>query len=191
VSNSNVDRAYALLQSEGKQFTLIVVSPKSTGLEGEIYRDLRQRGYRATAGPDEGFDTRGEPCYPGCVYVRSQDVNSISISAWTRVLRHEYQHVIQAKNNPTMAQDFRDPNGVFTPYASFSEACADYEPNVARIYRGRQRIDQVNRILGDGRESLVEQACIGYMTAYRSVVDLYNQNAGRPTAFQELFRPYL
>lgn len=190
-SDSNVGRAHALLQSQGKRFTLIIVSRNSTELEGEIHRDLQQRGFRATAGPDEGFDTRGESCYPGCVYVRIQDVNVISVYAWARVLQHEYRHIIQATNNPRMAQDFRNSDGVFTPYAAFSEACADYELNVARMYRARQRIDQVKRILGDGQESLVNQACNGYMRAYVELVDLYNENIGRPNAFEELFRPYL
>src|ERR671939_271514 len=85
-AGSNLNRARAMLQDEALQFELILVTRDSTGIEGQIYRDLKQRNIRATAGPDEGLDVRDEPCYPKCIFVPSDEVNAISVTSWTRVL---------------------------------------------------------------------------------------------------------
>jgi hypothetical protein len=191
--NSNAGRAHLLLQSEadpGNPVYLIIVSGQSTGVEGEIYRDLRQRGFRTTTGPDEGIDTSSEFCYPDCVFVLGDQVNAIGVNSYMRVLQHEYRHIVQVKNNPNMAQDFRDPGGMFTPYGAFSEACADYGLNVAPIYRAQQRIGQLKNVLGADRQGLIDQACAGDKSAYQDLVDQYNQKVGRATAFQELFPRY-
>jgi hypothetical protein len=191
--NSNAERAHLILQSDsepGDPVYLVIVSGQSTGVEGEIYRDLRQRGFRTTTGPDEGIDTSSEFCYPGCVFVLAEEVNAIGVNSYMRVLQHEYRHIVQAKNNPTMARDFRDPGGLFTPYGAFSEACADYGLNVAPIYRAQQRIDRLKSVLGSDSQGLIDEACRGDKPAYQDLVDRYDQAVGEATAFQELFPPY-
>jgi hypothetical protein len=188
--NSNIEQAHLRLQSQDDPVYLVIVSSQSTGIEGEIYRDLRQRHFRTTTGPDEGVDTKGEFCYPNCVFVLSGEVNAISIDSWVRVLQHEYRHITQAKNNPSIAQDFRDPNGMFTPYAAFSEACADYGLNVAPVYHAQERIDRLKNVVGTDQQGLIDQACGGDKSAYQNLVDQYNQEVGQTFAFQELFPPY-
>src|SRR5439155_19120184 len=89
VGPSRVELAHAQLGAQGQHFSLIVVSPASQSLELEIYRDLRARRYRSTAGPDEGFDTHGQSCFPNCVYIPFQEVNALAVSTWANVLRHE------------------------------------------------------------------------------------------------------
>lgn len=187
--NSLVEQAHAQLLSQGNKVFLIIVSPQSTGLEGEIYQDLIGRDFRATAGTDEGFDTHAEFCYPDCVFVRIEAINQISVASWRAVLTHEYRHITQARNNSTMAQDFRDANGEFTTYAAFSEACADYGVNVAPVYLAQTRIDSIKSILGAGQQDLA-QACDGDKPAYLKLVDEYNNAAGGSDAFQHLFPPY-
>ncbi len=188
--NSNVERAHARLLSEGYKVYLILVSSRSPGVEGQIYRDLIARHFRSTTGPDEGFDTRGEFCYPNCVFVPQQDANVISASGWVGVLRHEYRHITQAKNNPNMAQDFRLPNGLFTSYAAFSEACADYGLNEAPVYHASYRINRLKSVVGIQQQSLIDGACQGNMPAYQNLVAQYNQRPGTPNAFQRLFPIY-
>ncbi len=187
---SNVAQALYRLQAQGDLVYLVILSSQSTGTEGEIYRDLQQRGFRSTTGPDEGVDTHGEFCYPDCVFVLAGAVNAISPDSWVRVLQHEYRHITQAENNPDLAQDFRDPNGMFTLYAAFSEACADYGLDVAPIYRAQQRMDQLKNVLGTGQQGLIDQACRGDKSAYQTLVDQYNQKIGHNNAFQQLFPPY-
>ncbi len=188
--NSNVEQAHALLQNEGYQVYLIILSNQSPGVEGLIYRDLLQRHFRSTTGPDEGFDTHGEFCYPNCVYVPSAAVNAISVYGWVGVLRHEYRHINQAEHNPNLAQDFRSPNGWFTSYGAFSEACADYGLNEAPVYYAWYRINRLKSVLGIQQQTLIDAACSGNMPAYSSVVARYNQKMGSPRAFVVLFPLY-
>lgn len=188
--DSNVEQAHAFLQGEGNSVYLIIVSDESTGVEGQIYRDLVKRHFRATTGPDEGIDTHAEVCYPDCVFVTRQEVNAIGVSAWIEVLRHEYRHITQALNNPLMAQDFRDPDGLFTPYAAFSEACADYGLNVAPVYEAQARIDRLIEVLQADEQGLIDQACQGDKASYQSLVEDYDQNMGDVGAFRKLFPPY-
>ncbi len=188
--HSNVEQAHASLLGEGYKVYLILVSYRSTGVEGQIYRDLIARHFRSTTGPDEGIDTHGEFCYPDCVFVPSQDANIIGVSGWVEVLRHEYRHITQAKNNPHMAQDFRAASGVFTPYAAFSEACADYGLNEAPIYHAGYRISRLTSVLGIQRQTLIDAACSGNMPAYQNLAARYNQQLGNPRAFVQLFPPY-
>jgi hypothetical protein len=189
IGGSNVEQAHAQLQQQGNHVYLIVVSSDSPGIEGQIYRDLIQRNIRATVGPDEGFDTHGEFCYPNCVFVPREAANAISVQAWVDVLRHEYRHITQAENNPNMAQDFRNPSGEFTTYAAFEEACADYGLNVAPIYHAQVRMDQLKNVLGPARQSLIERACAGDKNAYQTLLDQYDQRAGQG-AFALLFPPF-
>ncbi len=188
--NSNVEQAHAQLQNDGNQVYLVIVSNQSTGLEHDIYQDLRERNIRATTGPDEGIDTHGEFCYPDCVFVPKEEVNAISVQAWADVLRHEFRHIVQAKNNPNLAKDFRSPNGQFTTDAAFSEACADYGLNVDLAYHAQERMDQLKRVLGSERQSLIDRACQGDKPAYQTLVDQYNQKSGYSGAFGDLFPPY-
>lgn len=187
---SNVERAHAYLQNQGYRVYLIIISSRSPGIEGEIYRDLLKRHFRSTTGPDEGFDTHGEFCYPDCVYVPNYAINAISVYGWIGVLKHEYRHITQATNNPEMALDFRSPNGLFTPYGAFSEACADYGLNEAPVYHARYRINRLKAVLSPGQQALIERACSGDITAFDSVSALYNQGLGDSGAFDKLFPWY-
>ena len=187
---STVEQAHARLQNEGRQTYLLILSSASSDVEGEIYQDLRQRNIRMTTGPDEGIDTHGLFCYPNCVFVPQEEVNALSVEAWVQVLRHEYRHIVQATNNPHMAQDFREPGGQFTPYAAFSEVCADYGLNVALFYRAQERMDQLKLALGESQQSLIDQACNGNKAAYDKVVQAFNQHKGSEQAFVQLFEPY-
>ncbi len=188
--HSNVEQAHASLLGEGYKVYLILVSYRSTGVEGQIYRDLIARHFRSTTGPDEGIDTRGEFCYPNCVFVPVQDANVIGASGWVGVLRHEYRHITQAENNSNMAHDFRSPNGVFTSYAAFSEACADYGLNEALVYHAGYRINRLTSVLGIQQQTLIDAACSGNMSAYQNLVARYNQQLGNPRAFAQWFPPY-
>ena len=146
--------------------------------------------FRTTTGPDEGIDTASEFCYPDCIFVLSDVVNVLNSNSWARVFQHEYRHITQAKNNPDMARDFRDPNGIFTTYGAFSEACADYGLNVAPLYRAESRMSRLMNALGADRQGLIDQACIGDKSAYQDLVNQYNQTVGQGSAFQQLFPPY-
>lgn len=188
--NSNAERAHAILLDQGDLVYLIVVSSASTGVEGDIYRDLRQRNFRTTTGPDEGVDTSTEVCYPNCVYVLAEEINAIGVNSWIRVLQHEYRHITQVKNNPGLARDFRDPNGTFTTYGAFMEACADYGLDVAPVYHAQQRLDWLKNILGADQQPLIDQACSGDVIAYQSLHDRYDQTYGRNDAFEQLFPQY-
>lgn len=188
--DSNAERAHEILLNEGYPVYLIVVSSQSIGVEGDIYRDLRQRNFRTTTGPDEGIDTSTEVCYPNCVYVLVDELNAIGVNSWVRVLQHEYRHITQAKNNPNLARDFRDPNGTFTSYGAFMEACADYGLDVAPVYHAQERIDQLKSMLGIDQKSLIDQACGGDPLVYNSLRDQYDQALGRADAFDRLFPPY-
>lgn len=190
IGDSNVEQADAQLQKSGSQFDLIFVSTKSTGVQADIYRDLRQRNIRATTGPDEGIDTQGESCYPNCVFIPREEADAISVEAWIEVLRHEYRHIIQEKNNPDMARDFRNSQGLFTTYAAFSEACADYGIDVEPLYHAQERIDRLKQVLGAVRQGLLDRACDGDKLAYQTLLDQYNQSAGYSGAFGDLFPPY-
>jgi hypothetical protein len=188
--NSTIEQAFLRMLSPGDPVYLVIVSGQSTGTEGDVYRDLRQRRFRTTTGPDEGIDTSGEFCYPGCVFVLSEEVNVNRIDSWTRVLQHEYRHITQAKNNPTLARDFRDPNGLFTTYGAFLEACADYGLNVAPVYRAQGRMDHLKSVLGTDLQGMLDRACSGDKPAYEDLVNQYNEKVGSNNAFQELFPPY-
>jgi len=188
--HSQVEQAVPILESQVDPFYLIIVSSRSTGVEADIYRDLRLRFFRTTTGPDEGIDTHTEFCYPSCIFVLAEEVNAIPVSSWLRVLMHEYRHIIQAKNNPTLAQDFRDPGGTFTSYGAFSEACADYGLNVAPVYHAQVRIDQLKRVLGPDDQALIDQACRGDKIAYGDMVEYYVQKVGQGNAFEVLFPRY-
>ena len=106
---TSVEQAHGRLVEEGLKMTLVLVSDKSTGTEGDVYRDLRFRDIRATTGTNEGIDTHSLACYPYCVFVPVEEANALKVEAWEGVLRHEYRHMLQASNNPTLAQDFREP----------------------------------------------------------------------------------
>src|SRR5207244_2429590 len=94
--SSNVEVAHERLQQEPMQTTLIIVSDTSSGVEGNIYRDLLARNFRSSTGPDEGIDTHSLSCYPNCVFVPAPEVNALSVDGWVQVLRHEYRHMVQA-----------------------------------------------------------------------------------------------
>ena len=187
--NSTVEQAHARLLDQGNKVYLIIVSSQSTGVEGDIYRDLRKRDFRATVGPDEGIDTHSEFCYPDCLFVPVEEVNAISADAWVLVLKHEYRHITQARNNSNMAKDFRDSNGMFTTYAAFSEACADYGLNVAPVYQAQSRMDQLESALGAGQQGVIDKACGGDKGAYQQVMQEYDQKVGSG-GFAQLFPPY-
>jgi hypothetical protein len=174
---STAGQAVVRLRADGLSMTLVIVSENSTGVELAVYQDLHQRMIRATAGPDEGVDIRSERCYPYCVFVPFDERNALSVEAWTLVLRHEYRHMLQASHNPNMASDFRAPGGgLFTTYAAFSEACADYGLNVSTLYHAQERIEQVKMVIGGGAQTLLDQACAGDKSAYDKLVQTYNQN---------------
>jgi hypothetical protein len=187
----NVELAQTVLRQEGFRFTLLIVSSTSTGLSGEIYRDLLKRNFRATTGPDEGFDTSTYPCHPFCVFVRQEVVNEISVPSWQGVLRHEYRHMVQAANNPNLAREFRPlGNGLFSTYAAFLEACADNGIFVAdTTYHSSERMPQLRLVVGDENESVRQRACVGHKEAYNSLVKSYELKQGEGS-FAVLFPPY-
>ena len=188
---SRLELAHARLDAQGVKFELNVVAPWSTGVALAIYRDLRLRRYRSTTGPDEGIDTHGLACYPACIFVPFQEVNVLAVDRWVAVLRHEYRHVIQATHNPGMAADFRSgPTGPFTSYGLFSEVCADYGINVAPGYRADTRMTTLKRVLGAGRQVLIDQACQGSKPSYDAMVFAYNQLRRSSRAFAALFPRY-
>lgn len=187
---SRVELAHAQLEAQGQHFSLVIVSSASQGLELAIYRDLRARRYRSTAGPDEGFDTHGQPCFPNCVYIPFEEVNALAVSTWVRVLRHELRHMNQAAHNPALARDFREANGIFTSYGMFSEVCADYGINVGALYRAAYRMGALRAWLGRGRYALIGNACAGDRPSYVSVVALYNRVRRSSRAFALLFPRY-
>lgn len=189
--STNVAHAQAQLFQEGLRFYLIVVSPGSTGLEGEIYQDLVKRNFRATTGPDEGFDTQSLECHPNCVFVPQDAVDALGVEGWTSVLRHEQRHMVQAANNPDLARAFRrTEESLFTTYAAFLEACADEGINVAEeTYHATERMRQVRDTLGAERKAELERACEGYEDAYQGIVGAYEAKAGTG-AFAKLFPPY-
>jgi hypothetical protein len=188
---STAGQAVVRLRADGLPMTLVIVSENSTGDDLAVYQDLHERMLRATAGPDEGIDIRSERCYPYCVFVPFDERNALSVDAWTLVLRHEYRHMLQASHNPNMASDFRAPGGgLFTTYAAFSEACADYGLNVSTLYHAQERIDQVKMVIGGGAQALLDQACAGDKTAYDMLVQTYNQNRDAAPEFAQLFPQY-
>jgi len=189
--NSNVELAHQQLQQQATlKTTLVIVSSTSSGVEGAIYRDLLARNFRSSTGPDEGIDTRELTCYPNCVFVPANEVNSLSVEEWVQVLRHEYRHNVQAAHNPNMAADFRGPDGRFTSYGAFSEACADYGLNVAPVYQAQVRIDQLRTVLGATQQSLIDQACQGDKPSYDKIVQLYNAAQSGGATFSDLFPTY-
>ncbi len=188
--DTNAEAAFTRLQDEEPPAVLFLVDQNSTGIAGDIYRDLVHRNFRATTGPDEGIDTHSLACYPRCLFVLKAAANAIGVEAWTNVLRHEYRHITQAMNNPQLAQDYRDANGRFTTYAAFSEACADDGLNVAPDYQARQRLGALRATLDDTQQALIEKACTGDKAAYNALVQVYNQSKRTDSAFSTLFPPY-
>lgn len=189
--NTNVAEAQGLLFLEHLVFTVIVVSPDSTGVEKTIYDDLTRRHLRATSGPDEGIDTKSIQCYPNCVFIHPTAVNEIIVESWRNVLRHEQRHMVQAANNPDMARDFRNPSDkTFTTYAAFMEACADDGIYVAdQLYHSSKRMPELNNTLGEENRALVTAACRGDPTLYQQLVTAYEAKAGADS-FAKLFPPY-
>ena len=188
--NSNAETAFARLQGEEPAGTLIVVDENSSGIEGDINRDLMRRHFRSTTGPDEGIDTHGLACYPRCLFVLRSAADLLSVDEWMNVLRHEYRHTTQALNNPQMASDFRDTSGRVTTYGAFSEACADDGLNVAPVYQSAERLGELRATSGHDQEPLIDRACSGDKSAYAKVVQLYNERRGSDNAFSTLFPPY-
>ena len=182
--------AHTRLQQEALKTTLIIVSSASTGVEGDIYRDMRARIFRSSTGPDEGIDTHSLACYPNCVFVPAEEVNALTVDVWASVLRHEYRHMVQASHNPNMASDFRGPDGRFTVYAAFSEACADFELNVAPVYQAQARMEQLRAVVGADQQALIDQACQGDRAAYDKLVQVYNGARSSEQAFALLYPTY-
>lgn len=184
-------QAQAQLFQEGLRFYLIVVSPNSTGLEGEINQDLVKRNFRATTGPDEGFDTQSLECHPNCVFVPAEVADALSVEGWRNVLAHEQRHMVQAANNPDLAREFRrTEESLFSTYAAFLEACADDGIYVAEeTYHASERMPQLKNGLGAAREGELERACEGFKDAYQGIVTAYEAKAGQG-AFAKLFPPY-
>lgn len=190
VEESNAGHAYEQLKREGNDFTMIVVSSLSTGLEQQIFADLEKRDYRATTGPDEGYDTSTLACYPNCVIVRQDALDAVPAESWVRVLQHEQKHMVQLRNNSDLAKDFRLADGTFTTYAAFAEACADYGLNVGEDYHAQERIDRLKSVLGAQAESVLDSACQGDKAAYSRLMQEYNEALGQASAFAELYPPY-
>ncbi len=190
VGMSNVEQAHEQLEAEGNRVYLILISHDSPGAQELIYWDLQARQIRATTGPDEGIDTSALSCYPDCVFVRREDAGSLTVETWTRVLRHEYRHIEQVRNNPELAHDFRSPDSRFTPYAAFMEACADYGLNVKYSYHAQERIDALKQTLGPAMDGILDRACKGDLWAYRLVHDTYDRPHGGSGAFEQLFPSY-
>jgi hypothetical protein len=190
VEASNAGQAYEQLRREGNDFTMIVVSDQSTGLEEQIYADLEKRNYRVAAGPDEGYDTSSLTCYPNCALVRQDALDAVPVETWIRILRHERRHMVQLKNDPSLARDFRSPDGTFTTFGAFSEACADYGLNVGEDYHAQERIDRLKSVLGSQVEPVLDSACKGDTAAYASLVQKYDETLGQTNAFANIFPPY-
>lgn len=189
--NSNVETAHQQLQqTQPFKTTLVIVSGSSGGVEAAIFRDLLARNFRSSTGPDEGIDTRSLTCYPNCVFVPANEVNALSVAGWVQVLKHEYRHNVQAAHNPNMAADFRGPDGRFTSYGAFSEACADYGLNVAPVYQAQLRIDQLRATVGAAQQPLIDQACQGDKPAYDKLIQQFNSAAGSGQTFAQLFPSY-
>jgi hypothetical protein len=125
------------------------------------------------------------------VFVRQDAVNEIGVASWQNVLRHEQRHMVQARNNPQMAREFRpSAGGMFTTYAAFLEACADDGIFVAeQIYHASERMPQLRAALGAERQAQLGLACRGFRDAYESVVREYELKVGEG-ALGELFPPY-
>lgn len=188
---TNVAKAQALIYDEGIRFYLVVLSKDSTGLEADIYQDLVERNIRATTGPDEGFNTDSLKCSPNCVFVPTEVVDALSVESWANVLKHEHRHMIQASHNPTMADDFRDAEGLFTTFAAFLEVCADDGIYVGEeIYHASVRMPQLKKVLGDANQSVLKSACEGDKDAYQKVTQLYEQETGQQGSFAKLFPQY-
>lgn len=189
--DSNVAQARAALIREGLAFDLILVSHASTGVQAEIYKDLVKRNIRATVGPDEGYDTYAVPCHPDCVFVTAAAVDSVDVGTWTAVLYHEQRHMVQSRNNPDMARQVREPNGRFTSYAAFLEACADEGIYVAEnIYHASERMPRLRGTLGPANAAVLARACAGFPDAYRDIVNAYESKSGGRGSFSALFPPY-
>jgi hypothetical protein len=188
--SSNAEMAHERLQQEALKTTLIIVSSTSTGIEGDIYRDLRARNFRSSTGPDEGIDTHSLSCYPNCVFVPVEEVNALTVDVWVQVFRHEYRHMLQASHNPNMSTDFRGPDGRFTVYAAFSEVCADFGLNVAPVYQAQVRMEQVRAVVGADQQPLIDQACQGDRPSYDKLVQLYNTAKASDQAFALLYSTY-
>ena len=188
IVKSKVVQAREILLDEGYKFDLVLVTEDSTDVRGEIYRDLIARNIRATTGPDEGIDVRSEMCYPQCMFVPKAESDVLTVETWVLVLRHEYRHIEQAKHNPNMARDFRDADGTFTPYAAFSEACADYGLNVGP-YFAQERIDVLKAVIPE-HWAMLDRACEGDKTYFDSLVAEYNRRRFYDNAFRDLFPPY-
>jgi hypothetical protein len=188
---TNVARAQAELFQEGLRFYLIIVSAKSTGLEGEIYQDLIKRNFRATTGPDEGFDTQSLECHPNCVFVPAEVANALSVPSWKNVLKHEQRHMVQAANNPDMAREFRrTEESLFTTYAAFLEACADDGIFVGEeVYHASERMPKLKQVIGAENKTLLERACEGFPDAYQTIGTQYEAKQGAGS-FAKLFPPY-
>jgi hypothetical protein len=189
-AETNAFAAAAQLKAGGEDFEIVVLSDASTGIEAEIYENLLRRNYRATTGADEGFDVSGQPCWPRCIYLRRDALDAVPVESWVRVLKHESRHVLQAKNNPNLARDFRGADRVFTTYAAFMEACADDGIGVGPLYKAAERLGNLKLVLGAQYDTLVVPACIGERPAFDTLVEAYNRLAGVEDAFLELFPPY-
>jgi hypothetical protein len=188
---TSVARAQTELRSEGLVFSVIVVSFTSEGLRYEIYQDLIRRNFRATTGPDEGIDTTPFECYPDCVFIRQDAVDTLPVESWKNVLRHEQRHMVQAANHPALAQAFRQTDSLFTTYAAFLEACADDGIFVAEnMYHASERMPMLREVLGAPNTYTLAQACQGKPPAYTEIVHLYENRVGVPGAFAQLFPPY-
>ncbi len=187
---SLAEQAHEHLLEEGEKVYLILLSPDSPDVQGLIYYDLQKRDILATTGPDEGFDTHNLFCYPRCVFVRKEDASISTVESWTALLRHEYRHIAQAENNPEMAHDFRNPDGRFTTYAAFMEACADYGLNIKVSYHAQERIDSLKQGLSTDFIGVLDRACKGDEWAYQAVRDQYNKRIGFSRAFDDLFPSY-
>lgn len=189
--STNVAQAQAELFQEGLRFYLIIVSSSSTGLEAEIYQDLVKRNFRATTGPDEGFDTQSLECHLSCVFVPLDVVNALTVPSWKSVLRHEQRHMLQAANNPDLAREFRrTETSLFSTYAAFLEACADEGILVAdETYLSSVRMPRLRQTLGANAKTMIDRACEGYREDYDSVVQMYDAKQGAGS-FANLFPPY-
>lgn len=188
---TNVALASEQLFQEGLAFSVIVVSPLSTGIQARIYDDLTKRHLRATSGPDEGIDTTSLKCHPNCVFIHYRALDEIGVESWKNVLRHEQRHMVQALHNPNLARDFRRPtDNLFTTYAAFMEACADDGIYVAEpMYRSSVRMPELVKILGGESKTLLTRACLGYTDAYQEIVGAFELKGGSGS-FANLFPPY-
>jgi hypothetical protein len=79
---------------------------------------------------------------------------------------------------------------MFTPYAAFMEACADYGINVEELYHAQVRIEALKAALGASFSGTLNQACKGDRGSYQAVVSQYNSREGSSNAFSTLFPQY-